>query len=62
MEGVVDMTADQKVLDLSVIIPALDEGASIGDLVSRVNKHLLVLVLDCGAKPSSLLVISCPEA
>ena len=43
MEGVVDMTADQRVLDLSVIIPALNEGASIGDLVARVNKRLLVL-------------------
>jgi dolichol-phosphate mannosyltransferase len=37
------MTADQRVPDLSVIIPALNEAASIGDLISRVYKRFSVL-------------------
>ena len=50
------MTADQRVLDLSVIIPALNEAASIGELISRVYKRLLgigvtleVVVVDGGS-------------
>jgi dolichol-phosphate mannosyltransferase len=51
-----DLTTDQRLLDLSIIIPALNEGASIGDLVARVHKRLLglgvsleVVVVDGGS-------------
>jgi dolichol-phosphate mannosyltransferase len=37
------LTTDPRLLDLSIIIPALNEAASIGDLIPRVYKRLSVL-------------------